>query len=169
VFVDLFCAAVAVASLLLLLGFLATIRFRILESPEKAFQKLHPHQVTLLPYVAEDESSPARDDQLWRAIGGMRGLFQLPRDAFALLALCASLDYTTKDPEEYQINLKRVETIAMSTLLAACEAMFRRLVPWMPRPYLRLIAAEYWRMCLSLQTLVSVHSPEMIERVAEVL
>lgn len=168
-FMDLLCSVIALASLLVLIVFTLTIRFRVLDSPDKVFQQIQPRQVTLLPFVANDDASQSSDDQLWRAIGGVRGLFQLPRYAFALLALCASLDYQHKDPEEYQINLRRVETIAVSSLLAACEAAFRHFVPWMPRPYLRLVAAEYWRMCLSLQTLVEVYSPNMIERLAEVL
>jgi hypothetical protein len=157
------------ASLLVLIVFVATIRFRLLDSPEAIFRKIEPRQVALLRFVAEDDSSGARDDELWRAVGGVRGLIRMPRDAFALLALCASLGYPSKDPSEYQLNVKRVETIALSSLVAAMEAMVRRIVPWMPRPYLRLIAVEYWKMCLSLQTMVSEHSPGMIERVAEVL
>jgi hypothetical protein len=169
VFIDLFCAAIALASLLMLIAFVVTIRFRVLDDPDKIFKKIQPLQVTLLPFVADDDASREGDEQLWRAVGGLRGLMRLPRYAFALLAVCAALDYPTKDPCEYQLNVRRVETIACASLVAALEALVRCVVPWMPRPYLRLIAAEYWRMCLSLQTLVSEHSPNMIERVAEVL
>jgi hypothetical protein len=169
VFIDLLCTAIALASLLMLIAFVVTIRFRILDDPDKIFKKIQPLQITLLPFVAEDDTSKGGDDQLWRAIGGLRGLIQMPRYAFALLALCAALDYQTKDPCEYQVNVRRVETIALASLVAAVEAIVRRVVPWMPRPYLRWIAVEYWRLCLSLQTLVSEHNPNMIERVAEVL
>jgi hypothetical protein len=169
VFIDLLCSLIALAAILMLVAFVLTMRFRRLDNPEAIFQKIKPRQVTLLPFVAEDNQAGWRDDELWRAVGGIRGLMQLPRDAFGLLALCASLDYQKMDPGEYALNVKRVETIALSSLAAAFEAMFKQFVPWMPRPYLRLIATEYWRMCLSLQTLVSTYSPSMIERVAEVL
>lgn len=168
-FINLLCSIVALGSLVILILFVATIRFRLLDSPDAIFAKLQPRQVTLLPFVGDDDETAEQDRMLWHAIGGIRGIFRLLRDAFGLLALCAALDYQKKDPAEYELNVKRVETIAVSLLGAVGEAIFHRIAPWMPCPYLRLSAREYWRMCLSLQTLVSVYSPSLIERVAQVL
>lgn len=167
--IDLVCTAIALAAAAALIAFLFTMRYRTIGDAERLLASIHKRQQKLLPFVAEDESSGGRDDQIWDAIGGFRGLLQLPRDAFALLSLCASLGLQESDPDEHTVNTRRVETIILASVGTFFEASLRRLVPWMPRPYLRLAATEYWRICLSLQTLVAVYRPNMIERVAEVL
>lgn len=163
------CSAVAIVALIMLIVFLLTIRFRTMGNAEELLNRIHRRQKLLLPFVAEDENTAGRDDQLWMAIGGAKGLLQLPRDASALLSICASLGFQEKDPGEYDINMRRVETIILASVGALSETSLTKLVPWMPRPYLRLAATEYWRICLSLQTLVAEYRPNMIERVAEVL
>lgn len=163
------CSAVAIVALIILIVFLLSMRLRAMGNAEELLNRIHRRQQQLLPFVAEDESTAGTDDQLWAAIGGMKGLLQLPRDASSLLSVCASLDFKDKDPAEFEINTRRVETIVLASVGTFFEVSIKKLVPWMPRPYLRLAATEYWRICLSLQTLVAAYRPNMIERVAEVL
>lgn len=167
--IALLCPVIAAAAILLLVAFFATMRYRAMGDAERLLSGIQRRQQKLLPFVAEDEGSCGRDEQIWEAIGGIRGLLQLPRDACALLSVCASLGFKDKDPEEHGVNARRVETIILASVGTFFEVSVKNLVPWMPRPYLRLAATEYWRICLSLQTLVAAHRPNMIERVAEVL
>jgi hypothetical protein len=169
VLIDLLCTVVAAATVVTLLVLFFTMRFRTMGDAERLLGGIQKRQQKLLPFVANDDSCGGRDDQIWEAVGGIRGLFQLPRDAFALLSVCSSLGFQESDPDEHGVNTRRVETIILASVGTFFEASLRKVVPWMPRPYLRLAATEYWRICLSLQTLVAEYRPNMIERVAEVL
>ena len=163
-FVPVFVVSVAAIMIFQLLAW----KRRAMGDPNDLLVRIQRRQEALIPFFEEVERV-VDDDALWAAMGGVRGLLQLPRDASAVLSLFASLSLKDHDPKEYRLNVQRTEIIVVSLGGCVIDAIFRRILPQMPRTYLRVAAGQYCAICLSLQTLVSVYRPDMIERLEESL
>jgi hypothetical protein len=148
---------------------IATFKHLMMEDPEKLLTKIATREDPLLDYVEKLENINIDDEALWVAVGRVRGLLQLSRDACRLLFLYTSLSLRQRDNAEYQLNLQRVKVIIASLPGCALESVFLKVIPAMPRVSLRLAATQYCKICLSLHTVVSAFRPDMIDRLAEVL
>jgi hypothetical protein len=138
----------------------------MMEDPEKRLAKIGTREDPLLDYVEKLENINIDDEALWVAVGRVRGLLQLSRDACRLRRL-----YTSLYPRdsEYRLNVQRVKFIIFTLPGCIREAIIGKFIPAMPRACLRVVAIQYCQICLSLQTAAGAFRPDMIDRLAEVL
>jgi hypothetical protein len=145
---------------------IATFRYPMMEDPEKLLAKIGTRQDPLLQHVAKLGNINIDDEALWVALGRVRGLLQLSRDACRLRPL-----YTSLYPRdsEYRLNVQRVKFIIFTLPGCIREAIIGKFIPAMPRACLREVAIQYCQICLSLDTVAGAFRPDMIDRLVEVL
>ena len=122
----------------------------------------------LYPFI--ELRGPARfmdDDELWKAIGGINGIFLIHKESrvFVSLAIKIAKAYPEDAKNFAEEILCSAVYLRLTTWACLVEFMLRRIMPRLPRIQARSAAKLYCDIAMTIETVLSVCEPGLSVRI----